>query len=119
MSHLQQEAVEKEDLFLFIYFYLPFVGMFFFSIFQQCVTTDPFLTSQGESTGSGPNSRHCCTTCRACRCQKTLFFWDYFVTKDAGTAVAHLQCNCKIGRIRRNKLPVDVIGASVKHSKSN
>lgn len=91
--------------------------LFVFCIFQQCVTGDLLLMNQGESTGSGPNSWHCCTTCRACRCKNT--YLVILRPKDAGTATAHLQSSRKRGWIRRNKLPVDVVGASVNHSPLN
>lgn len=46
-------------------------------------------------------------------------FFCYFATQDVSATVAHLQCSGKRSWIKRNKLPVDVVGADVNHSQSN
>lgn len=51
--------------------------------------------------------------------ERNTFFFGYFATEDVSAAVAHLQCSGKRSWIRRNKLPVDVVGAGVNHSQSN
>lgn len=63
--------------------------------------------NQGESTGSGANSQR--YHMQGTSLQEHIF--GNFVTKDAGTAVAHLQSGRKKGAgIIQNKLPVDVVG---------
>lgn len=92
-----------------------------FCISQLCVTGDLLLMNQGESTGSGPNSWHCFTTCRACRCKKT--FFSLVILHPKMLAQQRHTCSAaekkKKGWIRRNKLPVDVVEASVNHSQLN
>lgn len=54
--------------------------------------------------------------------RRLFFSFGNFASKDAGTAAAHLQRSRKKkkkGWIRRNKLPVDVVEASVNHSQLN
>lgn len=64
-----------------------------FCIFRESVIRGLILMNQGESTGSGANSRRYHMQSTSLR----EHIFGNFATKDAGTAVVHLRCRRKKG----------------------